>query len=270
MPAELDVGCVEQGIAGTRFAGLVRHRASVESTNELAIRAAQAGEVCGVWTAEEQTAGRGRGGHAWHSAPGDGIYVSALVTLPVSIHRAVELPLAAGLATQAAVRETTGLGLDLRWPNDLMFGDQKCGGILVESASDGEQMRYAVVGIGLNVNHAAFPVELRAVATSLHLESGREFAREPIVAAMLRWLDVEIGWIEQVGVAGGSGIFARFAAASSWVQGKRVRVGEGEGSYTGLTRGMDAQGFLLVEDGAGSLRTVLSGGVRSAGPQASR
>jgi len=275
MSAEFDLTSVEQGVLATRFEGRVRHFASVDSTNELALIAARAGAQWGVWVADEQTAGRGRGGHDWHSARGDGLYVSALVTPWVPMSYARDLPIAAGLAVQAAVLETTGLTLDLRWPNDLMFGDRKCGGILVESVMEssptnksgygGPALKYAVVGIGLNIGHRGFPPELANVATSLYLESDREFSREVVLASILRYLDEEVKRMsrEWRGMHNGPSLYARFSAASTWVIGKRVTVGE-DGGYTGWTRGLDGQGFLLVEDDLGVIRTVLSGGVRSA------
>ncbi len=273
MATDFNLERVDVELAGTRFRGRVLHFASVGSTNQLALEAAQAGAREGVWIADEQTAGRGRGNHAWHSAAGDGLYVSILVTPQVPLSHARSLPLAAGLATQAAVLEYTGLTLDLRWPNDLMFGEKKCGGILVESASEaaragrqpvgGPGLRYAVIGIGLNLNHTNFPPELASTATSLSLESGREYEREPLLAALLRHIEQEMkllreGWERKDDE---SRLFARFTAASSWVMGKRVRVDEA-GGYTGTTRGLDRQGFLQVLDDDGVMRTVLSGGVR--------
>jgi BirA family biotin operon repressor/biotin-[acetyl-CoA-carboxylase] ligase len=260
--AEFDLDAVEAGIRETRFGGEVRHFRSVSSTNQLALEAAQTGATGGVWVADEQTAGRGRGGHQWHSSPGDGLYVSALVKPRIALGEAAKIPLAVGLACQAAMLETAGLRPDIRWPNDLMFAERKCGGILVESASENRTeptLRYAVIGIGINVNHAAFPDELRKLATSLRLEASRTFEREPLLAALLRNLDRELALLD----AGTADLLERFAQASGWVWDKRVTVDEG-GGYTGRTRGLDANGFLLVEDDAGTMRTVLSGGVRSA------
>ena len=99
-----DLAAVDAGIAGTAFAGRVLHFASVGSTNALALEAAQAGARAGVWVADEQTAGRGRGGHGWHSAAGDGLYVSALVAPALPMTMALWLSLATGLAAQAAIR----------------------------------------------------------------------------------------------------------------------------------------------------------------------
>src|ERR1700751_3484286 len=115
-----DLKSVEAQIAATQFAGRVKHFPSVTSTNVVALDAAQAGADNGVWIADEQTGGRGRGGHTWHSSPGDGLYVSALVTpsLPMSI--ALWLSLLAGLAAKAANRGGGGPHFDIRWPNDLL------------------------------------------------------------------------------------------------------------------------------------------------------
>ena len=263
MPVFFDLKAVEEGVAETRFGGRVMHFAQVGSTNKLAMEAAAAGARDGVWVADEQTAGRGRGGHAWHSAAGDGLYVSALVMPRIPLSHAAKIPLATGLAGRAAIEEVTGLVADIRWPNDLMIGEQKCGGVLVESASEGAMLRYAVIGVGINVNHESFPAELSEQATSLRIEGGREYEREPLLAALLRHLDGEVEGLEKAwwGTENGPDLLQRFAAVSSWAAGKRVRVGEA-GGYTGTTRGLDSKGFLLVEDDHGTLRTVLSGGVR--------
>ena len=263
-PDAFDLASVERQIAGTAFAGRILHFPSVGSTNALALQAAQAGARGGVWVADEQTAGRGRGGHTWHSAAGDGLYVSVLIaphrpiSIPIPMPRALWLSLAAGLAAQAAIHETTGLAPDIRWPNDLLLHRRKCGGILVETAVEGEMLRYAVIGIGINVSHAAFPAEIESLATSLRIETGSPVSRESLLAALLRSLDSEIRLLEQEDA---SGLLERFTAASTWVRGKRVRVDEA-GGYTGQTAGLDARGFLRIQGDDGAVHTVLSGGVR--------
>jgi BirA family biotin operon repressor/biotin-[acetyl-CoA-carboxylase] ligase len=273
MAASFDARRLEPEILGTRFEGKVHHFESVGSTMDLALAAAAGGAQCGVWVADEQTHGRGRGDHEWLSIVGDGLYVSLLVTPHLPLSQARLIPLLTGLAVRTGVMEATGLELDLRWPNDLMFGELKCGGILVESAGrSGDQLRYAVIGIGLNVNHAAFPPALAKVATSLLLESGREFDREEILGPILRQMDHELRILRRE--FEGAHKFSRpqdhilreVEKASTWIRGKHVRVGAdeaGSGGYTGWTRGLDQDGFLLVEDEDGVMRTVLSGGVRS-------
>jgi BirA family biotin operon repressor/biotin-[acetyl-CoA-carboxylase] ligase len=262
------------GIAGTRFSGRVVHLASVGSTNALALEAAQGGAADGcVFVADEQTAGRGRSGHAWHSAVGDGLYVTALVRPRMALAEALWLSLSTGLAVQAAIASVTGLKADLRWPNDLLLGGRKCVGILVETAATAgtpAMLRYAAIGVGLNVNHASFPTELAELATSLRQESGSVWDRERVLAEFLCALEREIGLLEAElrHEAAGAGLLERFAAASTWVRGKRVRVEE-EGGYTGVTDGLDARGFLRVSGDDGVLHTVLSGGVREQDGRAS-
>jgi BirA family transcriptional regulator, biotin operon repressor / biotin---[acetyl-CoA-carboxylase] ligase len=261
---------VATALAETVFAAQVQHLRSVGSTNVLALDAAQAGAPHGcVWVADEQTAGRGRGGHEWHSAAGDGLYVSVLLRPQMALLDALWLSLATGLAVRSAIAVVTGLAADIRWPNDLLVGGRKCSGVLVEtsvvaSQSDAPAMlRYAVIGVGINVNHEDFPVDLADIATSLRRESGRAWAREPLLVEFLRALESETDLLEAElrRASTGPGLLERFAAASSWVRGKRVRVDEG-GGYTGVTDGLDTRGFLRVAGDDGVLHTVLSGGVR--------
>lgn len=264
-----DLDKVEAGIAGTQFAGRIQHFHSVESTNTLAIEAAQAGVRGGVYVADEQTAGRGRGGHLWHSTAGDGLYVSALVTPPIPMNMAMWVPLATGLAAQKAIHDVAGLAVDIRWPNDLLLNRKKCGGILVESASavnaaaESPMLRYAVIGVGINLNHLVFPPEIEPLATSLRKECDTEVSRDDLLISLLRSLHEELRLLirQYRGVHNGLGLLERFSAASTWVQGKPVRVEE-DGGYTGITDGLDSRGFLRVRPDDGAVRTVLSGGVR--------
>jgi len=266
-PGKLDVAAINAALVGTRFAGKVRHFATVGSTNAMLLEEAAAGAAEGtVFVADEQTAGRGRGGHSWHSTPGDGLYVSVLAKPGLPLRETLWISLATGLAVQSAIRPVTGVAVDIRWPNDLLLGGRKCGGILVETAVEPERsalLRYAVIGIGVNVNHARFPEELTTLATSLRMESGAAQSRSALLVALLRALDRELLLLEEAHAQGGGTLLERFALASSWVSGKRVSVPE-QGGYTGVTAGLDAQGFLRVAGDDGVLRTVLSGGVREA------
>lgn len=269
MSDEFDLGGVEAGLAGTPFAGRVHHLESVGSTNALALEAAQTGAATGVWCADEQTAGRGRSGNRWHSVAGDGLYVSVLVRPRLVGADALKLSLAAGLAAKKAILEVTGIETDLRWPNDLMATgadgvERKFGGILTESAMDGGEgaLAYAVIGIGMNLNHAELPENLRPIATSLRIVGREQVPRERVLVALLRGLAAEIALVEaEAGGAAREPIAERFARASGWVRGLRVEVAE-EGGYTGTTDGLDRHGLLRVRLEDGTIRTVRHGGVR--------
>lgn len=274
MSDTFDIPAIDTALADTRFGGRVQHFASIDSTNALAMAEGARGQADGaVYLADEQTAGRGRGDHAWHSETGNGLYLSLL--LRPEEHRAntltpadaLWLSLIAGIAAHDAILRVTGLYTDIRWPNDLMFGEQKSGGILTELNADATRVRYAVIGIGINVNHAQFPEELAPQATSLRIAGSREWARQPLLIALLKSLDYEVNqFIRPTSRANRQStrrdILIRFESVSSWVRGKQVHVSEGK-QYTGVTAGLDEQGFLLVHTSRGVQR-VLSGGVRSA------
>jgi BirA family biotin operon repressor/biotin-[acetyl-CoA-carboxylase] ligase len=252
-------------LAGTPFAGRVRYFASIDSTNTLAMREAEEGQESGtVYLADEQTGGRGRGAHSWHSAPGSGLYVSILLRPRLAPADILWVSLAAGLAVQQAIREVTALAVDLRWPNDLLLSGRKVGGILTELNAEVTRVRHAVIGIGLNVHQPAFPPELASLATSLTIETGQEWSRQDLLVALLRNVDREISRLTTENLdTVTADIRERLTAGSSWIKGKQVVVTESD-TFAGITDGLDSRGFLRVRTGEG-VRTVLSGGVREGG-----
>jgi BirA family transcriptional regulator, biotin operon repressor / biotin---[acetyl-CoA-carboxylase] ligase len=248
----------------TPFAGKLRYFPSIHSTNILAMQQAEEGAPEGmVYLADEQTAGRGRGGHEWHSAPGSGLYVSVLLRPRMPPADILWLSLAAGLAARAAVQRVTSLEADIRWPNDLLLGKKKFCGILTELNAEVTRVRHAVVGIGINVHQENFPPELAPLATSLQIETGRSWPRQDLLLALLQSLHKEALALDADTAGAARSILERLETASTWMRGKQVRVDEAEG-YSGVTAGLDARGFLRVRT-SGGLRAVLSGGVRENG-----
>jgi BirA family biotin operon repressor/biotin-[acetyl-CoA-carboxylase] ligase len=253
-------------LRGTIFDSHLHHYYKIGSTNATAMSAAAEGAPEGsVFLAEEQTAGRGRGAHAWHSARSAGIYCSVVLRPVLAPPEVLVLSLAAGLAVDEAIRQIDSrVQLDLKWPNDVLIGGKKVCGILTEMNAEITRVRYLVVGIGINVNHASFPEEIAGLATSLRLQSGSEWSRVELAAALLKSLHREYRQFLEAPDAKQS-ILRRFAERSSWVSGKAVRIDDnGSGSavaFEGTTEGLDERGFLRVRSTQG-LRTVLSGTVR--------
>jgi len=225
----------------SRLSRDVVYYTSIDST----MNAAAALDVGAVVVADEQTAGMGRHGHAWHSAEYAGIYCS-LVLPPAPV-----LTLALGLAASDAIASTTGIACDLRWPNDLMLGGKKVAGILVQLVHG-----KAICGIGINVNHERLPEDLEA--TSLRLYAGRDFSREEILDALLTAS-------EHFAALDTESILSLFAQASSYARGRRVRVEQPGGTIVGTTAGLDPDGFLIVRQDDGTETLILAGGVRAAG-----
>lgn len=151
----------------------------VESTQELAAELLRAGEPVAVVLARAQTAGRGRFGRAWSSPPGD----SLAMTLILRDYKDHPAPQFVGMAV--ALAAAAALHCQLAWPNDLMMGDRKLGGVLTEIV-DGVPL----VGVGANLNTETFPPEIAERATSLRLALGGEHdpreVAERIVAGLER------------------------------------------------------------------------------------
>jgi len=242
----LDIGRVRQALPGKR----IEYYRAVDST----MNAAAPLELGAAVVAEEQTAGQGRHGRPWHSAPGGGIYCS------VVLEPSPALTLALGLAAQHAISEAAGQHCDLRWPNDLMLGGKKVAGILAQS-SDGR----AVAGIGINVNQESFPRELAGEAISLvqwpprrGAEIRPEISREDILIELLRAVDTYAAM--PLG-----DILRLFKQSSSYSRGRHVVVQQPDGVIEGVTAGLDPAGFLIVRRDDGTDTLILAGGVRAAG-----
>lgn len=253
---------LKSSLRGTIFDQQVHHFYKIGSTNTAAMAAATDGAPEGsVFLAEEQTAGRGRGANAWHSARSSGIYCSAVLRPELPPSEVLVLSLAAGLAVHAAIQLIDSrVEVDLKWPNDLLIGEKKFCGILTEMNAEATRVRHVVVGIGINVNQASFPKELTEEATSLRMATGSEWSRVELAVALLKSLDREYRDLA-TGEAMRASILSRFAERSSWVRGKKVRVEENGSSVEGVTEGLDSRGFLKVRTAKG-VQTVLSGTVR--------
>jgi BirA family biotin operon repressor/biotin-[acetyl-CoA-carboxylase] ligase len=256
-------------LKGTQFGRRIHHFFKTDSTNTVALALAAAGEPHGTLVvAEEQTAGRGRLGRAWHSEKTSGIYLSIILRPEftptksgLAPQQAPLLTLAAGLAARDAVVQVTGLGVDLRWPNDLLAGGKKFCGILTEMQAEAQRIHYVVVGIGVNVNHAKLPAELEPIATSLRLATGRGVSRLELLAGLLAAFD---RYYNQLLRDGSAPLISRFSQVSSYASGKRVLVTGPKEKMSGVTEGLDATGTLLVRRDDGQLVPVLAGDVTEA------
>ena len=253
---------LKRRLKGTLFGKHIHHFLRVDSTNRVALELGYANEPEGtVVIAEEQTAGRGRAGRSWHSERGTGIYVTLLLRPKISPVQAPLLTMMAGLSARAAIEAQTGLTVDLKWPNDLMLSGKKLGGILTEMHAEPSQVRFVIVGIGINVNQEKFPAELASIGASLRSESGRVQSRMELLVRLLRELENDYNRFLREGTAS---VTHRFEAVSTYARGKRVAVSNGTENYSGVTAGLSPEGLLRVERADGSVVTVIAGDVREA------
>ena len=236
------------------------HLTETGSTNTRALERADQGAISGTWViADRQSAGRGRSGRSWVSPAGN-LHASLILRDVFPLERAAQLALVSGVALHAAL-SAAGAGelsgrLELKWPNDVLLGRHKLGGILVESSVAGrDRGALAVIGIGLNLAH--HPETPEFAATSLGAEGLN-------VAPMNFLPSLDASMQEWIGTwASGDGFDLVRAA---WLErslpvGTALSVNSGQGVLRGSFAGLAADGALLITPAPGVQQTVTFGDV---------
>ncbi|MBN1938040.1 MAG: biotin--[acetyl-CoA-carboxylase] ligase [Candidatus Aminicenantes bacterium] len=234
------------------------------STNEEAKDRARNGAPEGtVIVADEQTGGKGTKGRTWYSPSGAGLYVSVILRPGMDVSLSL-LPLAAGLAAREAMERASGLSTLLRWPNDLVWEGKKIGGILCEGGLSGFQMRYTVVGLGINLIQAEgdFPQALRGKAASLFQAAGGLVDRETLLGAFLEELESAAAPIFEKRTLD---IIDAFLRHSEEKLGDPLSVQSAAGTFQGAFAGLDPDGAVRIAGPDGERRFV-SAEILSFGP----
>jgi len=268
IPPEITIAWDSAGARLGLFRSEPRYFSTVTSTNDVAMRLADAGADEGtIVVAEAQTAGRGRRGRDWCSPPGAGVYVSVILrpsqtmcrfpaahdSLPPANPITARLTLASGVALAEGVRASTGLPVELKWPNDLVCDRRKLAGILAEMSTTRTEDPAVIVGIGINVRAAAYPSELASTAGSLETELGRPIDRalvlvETLAALASRYEDLRAGRFDAILTAWRQLARSLSGAAIEW---------DGpEGVVRGHAIDIDSTGALLARSGRGFARLV--------------
>lgn len=246
-----------------RFAGKIKHYFKVESTNDEARRAAEAGAPEGtVFLAETQTRGRGKLGRSWYSKWGEGIYSTLLLRPAIKPAQASLITLLSAIAVAESLRRILAplcaerMEIDLKWPNDVLLNGKKLCGILCEMSLGAAGIQFVLVGIGINVAQRRFPPDLDKTATSLYLETGTLFPRPKLLATMLERFD---SWYQRLLEGDSSSIVAQWSRLSSYAAGREVIVDKGGTAVRGRTAGLSAAGALRLVLPDGSMEEVFSG-----------
>lgn len=249
----------------------------VGSTNDVARTLAhRRGAPSGTLVvADRQTRGRGRQGRPWHSPPG-GLYLSVVERPRFPSSRAPVLSLAAALAAAVAVEAGCGVRVGVKWPNDLVVGDRKLGGILAELEAQGRRIRWVVFGIGVNIAppwpageppDSGAPCGERppgpgagALAPVSLAELGCRAPRAALAAGVVRELEANLRRLEAEGPRAARQLLEAVEARLVW-KGRSVRVKTGSETVEGVLLGLDASGALVVQEASGRSRTVFAGDV---------
>ena len=254
-------------------AGKIIYKQTTISTNEDAKQLAEAGAEHGLLVvADTQSGGKGRRGRNWQSEPETTISMTLLFRPQFTAEKASMLTLVMGLAVAEAISELTGVSASIKWPNDIVVNHKKVCGILTELGTANGQIDYLIVGVGINVNNGItlsfveskeqkraiiFGEELADTATSLWLETGVELSREKLIAACMekfeQYYEIFIHDLD---------LHAMMNAYNNRLAGidGEVRVLDPQGEYVGISRGIDAEGNLLVET-EGVVKKVYAGEV---------
>lgn len=237
---------------------------SVGSTNTEAINRAIAGAPEGVCiVAREQTAGRGRLERSWSSPRDAGLYFSSLLRPRIPLRTFPLITLMASLAVRDALAEACSLETDIKWPNDLMVHDRKLGGILAETI-DTQIGRAVILGIGINLNIHSFPPELSATATSIESATGTEPDYESVLQSLTNAICVRYAVLQSPG--GEQATVNEWRLASSYAEGKSVRVSNNDEVFEGITSGIEPDGALRVATADGKVIIVRAGDVTAVRP----
>ena len=249
------------------WSGRVVYHPVVASTNDLARELAAGGAADGTTVvAGAQTAGRGRQGRRWHSAPGAGLYCSVALR---GIDSAV-VTLAAGVAAAEGVRAATGLAVEIKWPNDIVLpaqagrGRVKVGGILTEASRRDATAEAVIVGVGINVAAVDFPPEIAARAASLADALGGPVDRGTVLVELLAALG---HWRQVLATGGAEHMLARWRELAPSSVGADVEWRVAGARLSGVTAGIDRDGALLVRRGE-QLDRILAGEVTWVTPPA--
>lgn len=227
---------------------------SVDSTNAEALRAVARGESAPFLVlAERQISGRGRRGRKWVSPFAENLYYSLVLRIDGGMRQLEGLSLVVGLAVLQALRNFGVSAAGLKWPNDVLVGDKKIAGILLELVGDPADVCHVVLGIGVNVNMQKAD-EVDQQWTSIRLESGVSIDRNALVMELSKQLS---SYIQRHQMEGFSSLQVEWEASHLW-QGRSVSLIAGSNHIDGVVLGIDCQGALrLMVDG---MEKIFSGG----------
>lgn len=268
----------------TKWAGQAIHfYENIDSTNLEASRLAADAAHGTLVVADKQTAGRGRRGRAWESPAGANIYFSLLLKPDMSAEKASMLTLVMALAVLSGVKScvnernghkrfggmmsahakcmvqgTSEVQLGIKWPNDIVLNGKKLCGILTEAKLFGTELEHVVIGVGINVGKQEFREELVDKATSLEQECGYAPDRTMLLAKIMEAFEDYYERFEQDGnLAGLQEVY------NTWLinRDREVRVLDPKGEFTGIARGINELGELMVECADGNVTAVYAGEV---------
>lgn len=256
-PNTLSAMEIQPDLETERFGYRIYYEETVPSTQEIANTLVQEGAEEGTLIiADEQTSGKGRMGRSWHSPKGTGISASLILRPKIPPREAPQLTLLAAVGIVKGIKQASGLDCDIKWPNDILYRGRKFVGILTELQAEPDRIHAVLLGMGLNVNvtEADLPVELRGKATSLRIETKREINRADLLRHILREIEKLYKDYLQEGFRFIKLLWESYAISL----GRTVHARTLKGVLVGRAKGLNDDGFLLLEDESGKVHQISS------------
>ncbi len=244
----------------TRWAGqAVICFEETDSTNLRAKEEADKGAPEGALVvADMQTAGRGRRGRSWNSPKGVNLYFTLILKPQYETDKASMVTLVMAMAVAEGIRETCGVKCGIKWPNDIVINGKKVCGILTEMNLAGTAIRHVLIGVGINVATQDFPWELASTAVSLQEVCGEEISKSILLENIMKAFEKYYKkFCESMDLS----LFKEEYNQLMVNRDREVRVLEPGGEYSGIARGMNEMGELLVELPEGRIEKVYAGEV---------
>lgn len=255
-PDKVSSNTIRWGLETKWLGHHIIHKESIPSTQLIGHEAARENAPDGtIIIAEEQTAGRGRMKKNWFSDK-EGLWTTILLRPPIPPNKASELTLLTAVALREALNQLTDLSIGIKWPNDLLIGDKKLCGILTEMQGEQDRINYVLIGFGLNVNQdeASWDASIRNIATSLKIESGKEWDKKEVIQAILTYFEHTYEMYLKDGFEG---------IKSKWEEnafkiGENIKIKTFHDEWTGRFLGISDEGALIAEAADGSPVTLYS------------
>ena len=236
---------LKQNLAGKFIGHQLHYYEEIDSTNDEAFRLGVNGAQEGtVVLADSQTKGKGRLQRSWHSPAGSNIYTSIILRPQIDQARAPQISLLAGVAVAEVLEIYCPGRIQLKWPNDVLIDGKKVCGILSQLKTKVNEIDFIVLGMGININISCnqFPPEIFNLATSLAIETGREFSRLELIISLYENL---AKWYMQLLQNGFVPIKEKWLSLTPMI-GKSVQVMFREEAVSGKAIGLDEDGSLLL------------------------
>ncbi|WP_188496676.1 biotin--[acetyl-CoA-carboxylase] ligase [Pullulanibacillus pueri] len=240
------------------FGKVIDFHEVVPSTQKIAHHLAEDGATHGTLVlADEQAGGRGRLGRVWHSPKGTGIWMSLILKPDLTINRIPQLTLLAAVAIVRSIKKVSDVDCSIKWPNDILFEGKKLVGILTELQSEMENVRAVIIGMGINVNieWADMPAEIRDIATSLKIITGKTQSRVMLIQTIMTELEKLYDLYLNEGFEVIKPMWETYALSIGKVI--RARTMQGE-VLQGVAKGINNDGVLLLEDDQGVVHHIYS------------